>query len=80
MISHTEASETDHETPIFATGNGSVANYPKQESWDSQIIDFPRADFRIWPPKANFATERCIVLTEANVLPETDLEYLVVYP
>jgi hypothetical protein len=36
---------------------GSVANYRKQESWVSQVIDFPRHDFRILPRKGNFATE-----------------------
>src|SRR5262249_8391777 len=36
---------------------GSVANYRKQESWDSQVLDFPIHDFRIVPRKGNFATE-----------------------
>jgi len=36
---------------------GSVANYRKQESLDSQVIDFPIHDFRILPRKGNFATE-----------------------
>jgi 2-furoyl-CoA dehydrogenase large subunit len=38
-------------------GEGSVANYRKQESLDSQAIDFPIHDFRILPRKGNFATE-----------------------
>jgi transposase-like protein len=36
---------------------GSVANHRKQASGNSQRVDFPRADFLILPPKANFATE-----------------------
>jgi hypothetical protein len=36
---------------------GSVANYRKQESLISQVIDFPKPDFWIFPPKPNFATE-----------------------
>jgi hypothetical protein len=36
---------------------GSVANYRKQESLASQVIDFPIHDFRILPRKGNFATE-----------------------
>ena len=36
---------------------GSVANYRKQESWGSQVIGFPRLDFRILPQKGKFATE-----------------------
>jgi ISXO2-like transposase domain len=36
---------------------GSVANYRKQESLDSQVIDFPIYDFRVLPRKGNFATE-----------------------
>ena len=35
----------------------SVANYRKQESLDSQAVDFPIHDFRILPRKGNFATE-----------------------
>jgi hypothetical protein len=35
--------------------DSSVANYRKQESLDSQLIDFPVHDFRIWPRKGNFA-------------------------
>src|SRR5215510_8742332 len=38
-------------------GKGSVAHYRKQESLDSQVIDFPTHDFRILPRKGNFATE-----------------------
>jgi hypothetical protein len=40
-----------------ASGRGSVANHRKQESLDSQVIDFLRENFLIWLPKANFATE-----------------------
>ena len=40
-----------------ASGRGSVANHRKQESLDSQVIDFLRENFCIWLPKANFATE-----------------------
>ena len=36
---------------------GSVANYRKQESLDSQVIDFPIHGLRILPRKGNFATE-----------------------
>src|SRR5262245_18550421 len=36
---------------------GSVANYRKQESLDSQAIDFQTHDVRILPRKGNFATE-----------------------
>jgi hypothetical protein len=36
---------------------GSVANYRKQESLDSQVIDFPIHGFLILPRKGNFATE-----------------------
>ncbi len=36
---------------------GSVANYRKQESSVSQVIDFLTPDFRIWPQKGKFATE-----------------------
>src|SRR5215471_730992 len=35
---------------------GSVANNRKQESLDSQVIDFPIHDFRILPRKGKFAT------------------------
>jgi insertion element IS1 protein InsB len=38
---------------------GSVANYRKQESSVSQVIDFLTPDFRIWPQKGEFATEPC---------------------
>jgi hypothetical protein len=41
---------------------GSVANYRKQESWGSQVIGFPRLDFRILPQKGKFATEPVILL------------------
>ena len=44
------------------TDDGSVANYRKQESLDSQVIDFPVHDFRILPRKGNFATEPLIDL------------------
>jgi hypothetical protein len=37
--------------------SGSVANYRKQESLVSQVLDFPIHDFRILPRKGNFATE-----------------------
>jgi hypothetical protein len=36
---------------------GSVANYRKQESLASQVIDFPIHGFLILPRKGNFATE-----------------------
>jgi len=39
------------------TNTGSVANYRKQESLDSQVLAFPIHDFRILPRKGNFATE-----------------------
>jgi hypothetical protein len=35
----------------------SVANYRKQESSVSQVIDFLTADCWIWPPKGTGATE-----------------------
>ena len=42
---------------VVTSHYGSVANYRKQESLDSQVIDFPVHDFRILPRKGNFATE-----------------------
>ena len=39
------------------TTGGSVANYRKQESSGSEVIDFPIHDFWILPRKSNFATE-----------------------
>jgi LysE type translocator len=52
------------ERPLILQGLkwGSVANYRKQESLDSQVIDFPIHDLRILPRKGNFATEPKIVL------------------
>src|SRR5262249_44792377 len=46
-----------HNSLSLCISMGSVANHRKQESWDSQVIDFLIANFWIWPPKANFATE-----------------------
>ena len=34
-----------------------LGNYRKQESLDSQVLDFPIHDFRILPRRGNFATE-----------------------
>ncbi len=42
---------------IVSSREGSVANYRKQESLGSQVIDFPVPDFRILPQKGKFATE-----------------------
>ena len=50
--------KTARHTILFPAPPGSVANYRKQESLDSQVIDFPIHDFRILPRKGNFATER----------------------
>jgi hypothetical protein len=57
---------THHEHPLVqrpgvagqcpATAS-SVANYRKQDSLDSQAVDFPIHDVRILPRKGNFATE-----------------------
>src|SRR4030095_16650610 len=55
---------------------GTVANYRKQESLDSQVTDFPIHGFRILPRKGNFATEPRVVLPllarcgEARCLPD----------
>jgi hypothetical protein len=43
-------------TEVWTLG-GSVANYRKQESSVSQVIDFLIPDFWIWPQKGKFATE-----------------------
>ena len=45
----------------------SVANYRKQESLDSEVIDFPIHDFRILPRKGNFATEPLTTHAMASV-------------
>src|SRR5262245_1012951 len=34
---------------------GSVATYRTQESWDAPVSNFPRAEVRVWPPKATVA-------------------------
>jgi hypothetical protein len=44
-------------THTLSTQGGSVANYRKQESLVSQVIDFPIHDFRILPRKGHFAIE-----------------------
>jgi hypothetical protein len=45
--------------------DSSVANYRKQESLISQVMDFLTSDFRIWPHNGNFATEPHQVLRAA---------------
>jgi hypothetical protein len=41
----------------MSSRTGSVANDRKQESLDSQALDFPTYDCRILPRKGHFATE-----------------------
>ena len=41
----------------MSSRTGSVANDRKQESLDSQVLDFPTYDSRILPRKGHFATE-----------------------
>src|SRR4029434_9411033 len=51
-------SASNYPGPAYiASKSCSVANYRKQESLDSQVLDFPTYDFRILPRKGNFATE-----------------------
>src|SRR2546430_17691987 len=46
--------------------SGSVANYRKQESLVSQVIDFSTHDFHVWLQKRKFATEPAILVNLAR--------------
>src|SRR5262245_48281022 len=48
---------------------GSVANYRKQESLVSQVIDFSTHDFHVWPQKRKFVTELLQQYTPRAVYP-----------
>src|SRR5215471_584724 len=61
MLSHMRGSRSVFRLAVAPVGTGtpagSVANYRKQESSVSQVIDFLTPNFRLWPQKGQFATE-----------------------